>query len=46
MGTKYIAVIAIYKEISDLAAFDITGISTAIVIMIGVILLIKLLVPD
>lgn len=46
MDTKHIAVIAIYKEMSGLAAVDPTGVSATVVILIGAVLLTRILISD
>lgn len=44
MGTKYLAIIAIYKEMSGLALVDPTGVSATVVILIGAVLLTRILI--
>lgn len=46
MGTKYLAVTAIYNEMASLALADLSGISATIVILIGAVLLAIILMPE
>lgn len=46
MGTKYLTIMAVYKEMSGLAVTDPTGISAAVVILIGAALITKILISE